>query len=73
MFRRKTSLFSVMLHLDGRHPYLEGNELDFETRDVSMVVPAADWNDAARQAKRVALSIRGWWKCSVSSIARHRA
>jgi hypothetical protein len=56
------------MHLDGRHPYLQGTDLDYETRDVVLTVPAKDWNDAAKQGFN---AIRGlnYWRASVASIS----
>ena len=68
-FRKRTYPYEVVVHLDGRHPYLEGHELDMETRDVTLTVPAKDWNDAAEQALRAAFPLRAW-KYWVRSIRR---
>ena len=69
-FRRKNlGLYEVVIHLDGRHPYLVGSELDFETRDVTLRVPAKDWNDAQRVACQAAFKIKSW-RYSVQSIKR---
>lgn len=59
--------YTVVMRLDGRHPYLEGNELDYETRDVVLTVPAKSWNDAAKQGFN---AIRGlkYWKASVEAV-----
>ncbi len=68
-FKKNTYPYEVVVHLDGRHPYLEGNELDMETRDVTLTVPAKHWNDAAAQALLAAQGLRAW-RYSVRSIRR---
>lgn len=68
-FCKQKRVFTVTLHIDGRHPYLQSNELDYETRDVVLTVPAKDWNDAERVAFEAARSIPRKWACSVLSIA----
>lgn len=67
--RRNLGLFEVVVHLDGRHPYLQGRELDFETRDVMLCVPARNWNDAERVALQASLKLKSW-SYSVASIKR---
>jgi hypothetical protein len=70
LFRRKDlALFEVVVHLDGRHPYLSGHELDYETRDVSLRVPARNWNDAERVALQASFKLQSW-RYSVKSITR---
>lgn len=70
LFKRKDlGLFEVVVHLDGRHPYLSGNELDFETRDVTLRIPAKNWNDAERVALQASFKLKSW-RYSVSSIKR---
>lgn len=71
-FKKKTYPYEVVVHLDGRHPYLTGHELDMETRDVTLTVPAKDWNDAAKQALQAALPLRAW-KYRVRSVRRMAA
>lgn len=73
MFRKKRYPFEVTVHLDGRHPYLQSHELDYPSRDVVMIVPAKDWNDAERQALSAGIAMRDCWRCSVKSIGRVRA
>ncbi|TFE99367.1 hypothetical protein B5M44_03950 [Shinella sumterensis] len=70
-FKRKTYPYEVVVHLDGRHPYLDGHELDTETRDVTLTVPAKDWNDAAERALEASLPLRAW-SYSVTSVRRTR-
>lgn len=71
-FRRKDlRLYEVVVHLDGRHPYLAGNELDFETRDVTLRVPAKNWNDAERVALQTSFKLKSW-SYGVVSMARVR-
>ena len=72
MFRRKRFPYRVTVHLNGRHPYLKGNELDGETRDVVLTVPAKDWNDAERQALSAAAGMPRMWSWHVKSIERVR-
>lgn len=74
MFRRRKAktVFAVLVHLDGRHPYLSSDDLDFPTRDVEMTVPANDWNHAAEVAIEAAHSIQAW-RYSVKSIRRAAA
>ena len=69
MFCRQKNLkpYKVKVHIDGRHPYLESNELDYETRDVELTVPAKNWNHAADVALQASLRLAGW-KFSVTSI-----
>lgn len=67
--RKELALFEVVVHLNGRHPYLTGHELDFETRDVTLRVPAKNWNDAERVALQASFKLQSW-RYSVSSIAR---
>jgi hypothetical protein len=70
LFRRKDlALFEVVVHLDGRHPYLSGHDLDYETRDVSLRVPARNWNDAERVALQASFKLQSW-RYSVKSITR---
>lgn len=67
--RKDLPLFEVVVHLDGRHPYLTGSELDYETRDVRLKVPAKNWNDAERVALQASFKLQSW-RYSVKSIAR---
>lgn len=71
--RRERYPFRVTVHLDGRHPYLESTELDYETRDVVLTVPAKNWNDAEKQAMLAARNIKNKWSWSVTSIERGAA
>ena len=68
--RKKLRTFCVSVHMSGRHPYLKSNELDYPDRDVDLMVPAKDWNDAERQALEAARSLPNWWSISVTSMAR---
>lgn len=68
--KKRNSVFQVVVHLNGRHPYLASNELDYETRDVTLCVPASDWNDAERQALNAARPLPGKWSYHVKSIFR---
>jgi len=65
---RPRSTFVVNVHLDGRHPYLDSTDLDYETRDITLTVPARNWNDAERVA--MACRLPQAWRYSVTSIAR---
>ena len=67
MFWGKKSPYTVTIHIDGRHPYLKTNELDYESRDVRAVVMAKNWNDAAYNGLQVAFALDGW-AYSVKSI-----
>ncbi|RWO20636.1 hypothetical protein [Mesorhizobium sp.] len=58
----------MTVHINGRHPYLVGNELDYPSRDVVLTVPAKNWNDAAKQAMAAARSIPNKWSWSVTAI-----
>ncbi len=69
-FRKKTSPFKVTVHLDGRHPYLDGHELDYETRDITLTVPASSWADAENKAFEAVVGMK-WWKASVVRIERY--
>lgn len=69
--KKRDSVFQVVVHINGRHPYLQSKELDYETRDVTLCVPASDWNDAERQAMRAARSIPNKWSWHVKSISRN--
>lgn len=66
-WQRERRPYRVTVHLDGRHPYLDGHELDLETRDVTLTVPARSWNDASDVAMRACFGMRAW-KYSVKSI-----
>lgn len=68
-WRKEKRPYKVTVHLDGRHPYLDGNELDYETRDVTLVVPATGWSNAAEVALEAARGMRCWSR-SVNSIER---
>jgi hypothetical protein len=73
-FRKKSQrAYRVVVHLNGRHPYLTTNDLDYDTRDIVLCVPATDWNDAERQALAAARSIPDKWSWHVKSIARSPA
>lgn len=72
MFWRKRYLYGVQVHLNGRHPYLKSNELDYPSRDVELLVPAKDWNDAEKQALEAASSLPDKWSWQVTSMARVR-
>lgn len=68
LFTPKRYPFTVTLHLDGRHPYLEETHLDFASQDVTVRVAAKNWNDA----EKVALSVEGLprhWRRSVKSMS----
>jgi hypothetical protein len=62
--------FHVKVHLNGRHPYLRTHELDYETRDVELLVSARDWNHAAEVAMNAAGSIPNKWSWRVLSIEK---
>lgn len=62
--------FRVKVHLSGRHPYLSTHELDYETREVELVVSARDWNHAAKVAMNAASTIPNKWSCRVLSIEK---
>lgn len=70
MFRKKRYPYEVTVSISGRHPYLRSTEYDYPSRDVVMVVPAKDWNDAERQAMDAASSIPDKWSWCVKQIAR---
>ncbi len=72
IFKRRLYMYGVSVHLVGRHPYLKSNELDHPSRDVELIVPARDWNDAERQALEAASSLPDKWSWHVTSIARIR-
>lgn len=71
-WRKEKRPYKVSVHLDGHHPYLDSNDLDYPTRDVTLVVPATSWNDAAEVALQ---AVRGmaYWLASVSQIDRVNA
>ena len=62
LFRKERHPYRVTIHLDGRHPYLHGSELDYETRDVVFTVPARSWNDAAKVAMCASRHLNCWSK-----------
>lgn len=68
--KKKRHTFGVAVHLNGRHPYLKSTELDYPSRDVELIVPATDWNDAERQALDAAANLPDKWSWRVTSIAR---
>lgn len=70
LFKRERVPYEVVMHLDGRHPYLKDTSLDYETRDITLVVPARDWNDAAEQAFNATSKLPDAWSYSVKSISR---
>jgi hypothetical protein len=67
MWNRPLHPFRVVVHLNGRHPYLTTNELDYETRDVELTVPAKHWNHAEKVAMQAVRGLK-WWSASVKSI-----
>jgi hypothetical protein len=69
MFNNKKYPYKVTVHIDGRHPYLESNELDTESKDVIMTVPARNWKEAEKLALSASTSIRGW-RYNVSKIEK---
>jgi hypothetical protein len=70
MFKRKRYPFSATMRLNGRHPYLKDNSLDYPTREVVVIVQARNWNDAERQALNNTPRDRPYWSASVKSIMR---
>ena len=62
--------FSVLLHLDGRHPYLKDRSLDHPSRDVVVVVQARSWRHAEREAVASVPRDKPFWSFSVKAIAR---
>lgn len=70
MFWRKRYPYSVLMHLNGRHPYLKGPELDYPTRDIVVVVHARDWCDAEKQAFRNVPRDKPFWSAHVRTITR---
>lgn len=68
-WRKEKRPYKVSVHLNGRHPYLDGNELDYPTRDVTLVVPATSWNHAAKVAME-AVRCMAYWSASVNHIDR---
>jgi hypothetical protein len=68
MFFRKRYPYTVIVHLNGRHPYLVSHELDYRSRDVVLVVNAKSYNDAANLALNLASAFPFKWSCSVKSI-----
>jgi hypothetical protein len=70
IFSRARYPFTVTVYLDGRHPYLEGNELDYPSRNARLLVQARNWNDAERQAWVEARKYMPWWSCRVRGIER---
>lgn len=69
MFCRKLRTFKVTVHLDGRHPYLEGRELDYKTRDIVLTVPAKNWNDAEKKALNVHMpKCWAYWVTAIESV-----
>lgn len=71
MFLCKKELFpyKVVVFINGKHPYLETNELDYESKDVVMTVPAKSWKDAEEKALSAARRMEGW-RYSVKSISK---
>lgn len=68
--REPTQIFEVTVHLNGRHPYLKDNHLDHPSRDVVLIVPAFDWNDAETQAMSAARELPDKWSWRVTAISR---
>lgn len=61
MFCKKEKYpYKVTVHINGRHPYLEGSELDQETKDVIMTVPASSWKEAEELALNASSKLGGW-------------
>lgn len=70
MFCKKEKYpYKVTVHINGRHPYLTTNELDEETRDVVMTVPASSWKEAEQLALCAAHKLSGW-RYHVSKIEK---
>lgn len=69
-FKKPTRPYEVVVHCNGRHPYLKETHLDYETRDVTFLVPARDWNDAAEQALAAARPLKhwSWWVLSIKRV-----
>lgn len=59
-WKRPLREFMVRLELDGRHPYLKGNELDYPDSHEDVLVLAKDWNDAADKALRIGTRQPAW-------------
>jgi len=36
--KKREAVFRVVVHINGRHPYLESHDLDYPTRDVVLCV-----------------------------------
>jgi hypothetical protein len=68
-WRRPKSLYVVLMHLNGRHPYLESTDLDYPSRDIEVPVHATGWSDAEKQAFRECPR-GGYWSCHVRAIRR---
>lgn len=66
---KKEMPYKVVVHLNGRHPYLQSNELDYDTRDVTLVVAARDWNHAADVGMEAARTIPNKWSWHVVSVS----
>lgn len=69
-WRKPKSLFVVLMHLSGRHPYREETDLDFPTRDIEVPVQATDWTDAERQAFKEMPRTGDHYACWVKAIRR---
>ena len=67
--KREKYPYKVTVHINGRHPYLETHELDKETCDVVMIVPASSWKEAERLALQASFKLGGW-RYHVSKIEK---
>ncbi|WP_089177235.1 hypothetical protein [Bosea sp. AS-1] len=65
-WRKQKYPYRVVVHLDGRHPYLESHDLDYPSRDVTLTVPATGWDDAAKQALACSSGLNSWRRWVVS-------
>lgn len=62
--------YRVTVHLSGRHPYLDSHDLDYESRDETLTVPAKDWNHAAKVALQAARALPNKWSWWVTKIEK---
>lgn len=61
--------YKVVVFINGRHPYLDSNELDYESRHMVFTVPAYSWADAERKGLNAASKLDGW-SYSVITISK---
>lgn len=64
------SLYEVDIFLDGKHPYLADNSLDYESRNVVVTVSARSFDKAVDEAYSVSSTFGRWWSYHVIGVRR---